>query len=160
MDLTDLGSWSSYLLPSLMWLWCSLSLNTVVEIFLDGFHYASHFASTSRTYYFHNCWRLHQCPFLQGTDQVPSEISPDPSCLTLHLHPQKTWQWLATGPCVHPSSPASQLGYTSFSCLFFILMSGQPLATPAGSLGYPGLVLLVMHSCWSVLEVSAAYASK
>lgn len=106
-----LGSWSSHLLPSLTWLWCILSLNTVVGIFLDGFHYALHFASTSRTYCFHNSWKLHQCPFLQDTDQVPSNLSwpllhhsspPSPEDLAM------AGQW-SLCPSILPSLPARLL---------------------------------------------------
>lgn len=51
-------------------------------------------------------------------------------------------------PSILPSLPARLHFLQHLGCLIFILLSRHPLPTAAGSLGCPGLVLLVMLSPW------------
>lgn len=83
---TDLGSWSSYLLSYPFW--CSLSLNSLVQSFWRLLHDAPHSLKVPpRKYYFHSSWSLAGCHFLNGVDLVPCEISPGCCSLTVHLYP-------------------------------------------------------------------------
>lgn len=60
--ITSLGSWSSYLLPSLTWLWYSLPLSAVVWIFLENLlsWCPLLFRSNPSPYYFHSNWSIPQ----------------------------------------------------------------------------------------------------